>query len=264
MELQQHLDEFEDTGIKLFAISYDSVDVLSGFARDYGIEFPLLADVGSQVIREFGILSTLIKPEEDEYFGIPNPGSYLVDEDGRVAEKFFHREYQVRETSATVLRSGFHVPVDPRSFVHAEIARDGVSVSATLGANELHSMQRADLYVTLDLERGLHIQGPTVPDGYLATKVAVTGTEGLRVGEPQFPATKPFRIKGLQEDFQVLDGEVVIVVPLVSTMREGHTVSIDVEVSYQACNDQECFIPKTERLHLEVPLAPINRAKPAG
>ncbi len=262
MELQQHLDEFEDAGIKLFAISYDSVDVLSGFARDHGIEFPLLADVGSSVIRKFGILSTLIKPEE-EYFGLPNPGSYLADEDGRVTEKFFHREYQVRETSATVLRSGFRVPVDPRSFAHAEIASDGVRVSATLGATELHPMQRADLYVTLDLDQGLHIQGPTVPDGYVATKVAVTGTEGLRVGEPQFPATKPFRIEGLQEDFQVLDGEVVIVVPLVSTMREGDSVSIDVEVSYQACNDQECFLPKTEQFHLEVPLAPINRPQPA-
>ena len=251
-------------GIKLFAISYDSVDVLSGFAREYGIKFPLLADVGSRVIRKFGILSTLIKPEEEEYFGIPNPGSYLVDEDGGITEKFFHREYQVRETSATVLRSGFRVPVDPGSFAHAGIARDGVSVSATLGATVLHPMQRADLYVALDLERGLHIHSPTVPEGYVATKVTVTGTEGLRVGEPQFPATKPFRIQGLQEDFQVLDGEVVIVVPLVSTMREGNTVSIDVDVSYQACNDQECFLPKSEQLHLEVPLAPTNRAKPAG
>ena len=262
MELQRHLGEFEDAGIKLFAISYDPVDVLSGFAKEQGIAFPLLTDAGSEVIKRFGILNTLIKPEEEAYFGIPYPGSYLVDQDGRVVEKFFNREYQMRETSATVLRSGFNLPVDPRSFTHAEAQGGAVRVSATLGATRLRYMQHADLYVTVALDKGLHIYGPSVPEGYVGTEVTVTGTEGLRIGKPMFPATKPFRIKGLQEEFRVLDGEIVIRVPVVNAIRELEAAAIHVAVRYQACNDHECFLPKTEELHLEIAVVPVPRPAP--
>jgi DsbC/DsbD-like thiol-disulfide interchange protein len=233
--------------------------VLSGFAKQHAIQFPLLSDKGSALIKKLGILNTLIKPEEAEYFGIPYPGSYLVDEDGRVVEKFFNREYQVRETSATALRSGFKAPVDPRSFALAEAWGEGVRLSASLSATELRFMQRADLYVTFDLAPGVHIYGQSVPDGYVATELTVTGTEGLRVGKPVFPATKPFRIKGLQEEFQVLDGKVVICAPLVIAIRDVKAVVIQVKVRYQACNDLECFLPKTETFHLEVPFGQMVR-----
>lgn len=211
------------------------------------------------LIKKLGILNTLIKPEEAEYFGIPYPGSYLVDEDGRVVGKFFNREYQVRETSATALRSGFKVPVDPRSFALAEARGEMVRLSASLSATELRFMQHADLYVTFDLDPGVHIYGGSVPDGYVATEVTVTGSEGLRVGRPEFPATKPFHIKGLQDEFQVLDGKVVIRAPLVSAIREGASVALQVKVRYQACNDLECFLPKTETFYLEVPLGQLVR-----
>ena len=72
MELQRHLQEFEAAGIAVFSVSYDSVEVLAGFAEEHGIRFPLLSDEGSSVIKRFGILNTLIRPEED-FYGIPSP-----------------------------------------------------------------------------------------------------------------------------------------------------------------------------------------------
>ena len=45
-------------GLGLVAISYDSQQVLAAFAQKYGITFPLLSDVGSQVIERYGILNT--------------------------------------------------------------------------------------------------------------------------------------------------------------------------------------------------------------
>ena len=48
--------------------------MLAGFAGEYGIEYPLLADEGSKVIEQFGILNTLVLPDEPVY-GIPYPGS---------------------------------------------------------------------------------------------------------------------------------------------------------------------------------------------
>ena len=157
MELQQQLGEFEAAGIAVFAVSYDPVDALAGFAG------------------EFGILNTLIGADEPVY-GIPFPGSYVVDEDGRVAEKFFHREYQVRETGATVLHSGFNIPVDLGGYPHAEAAEAGVRVSVALAGGKLKYMQR------IDLEDGRHVNGQPAPEGYFATEVRVSGPERSRGG----------------------------------------------------------------------------------
>ncbi len=253
MELRRHQERFEAAGIKLFAVSYDPVDALANFAEEHSIEYPLLSDEGSEVIRQFGILNTLIGPDEPVH-GIPFPGSYLVAEDGTVAEKFFHRQYQIRETGPTVLHSGFGVPIDLASVPRAEATSTGAKVSVALGARDLSMMQRAELYVRIELDEGLHLYGQPIPDGFYATEVRVTGPDGLRFGEPQYPPTRPFHVEGLDEEFHVFEGDIEIALSLTSAVREGDSIPIDVEVSYQACNDRECFTPTTERLHLDVPL----------
>ncbi len=260
MELQKQKAEFEAAGVKLFAISYDPVDALSDFANEHGIDYDLIADEGSEYIKEVGILNTLVMPDERVY-GIPFPGSYLIDEDGLIEQKFFHREYQVRETGATVLRSGFRAAIDLSGSPHAEVTEDDVKVAATLGGSDLAFMQHADLYVSIELGEGLHVNGPNAPEGYFATMVTVTGPEGLRVGEPEYPGTVPFSIDGLDEQFDVFEGGVEVVVPLVSAIREGDSIPLDIEVLYQACNESECFLPKTEQLHVEIPLGQLNRAQ---
>ncbi len=257
MELQNHKAEFEAAGISVFAISYDPVKAQSRFAEESGIDYPLLADEGSAVIKEIGLLNTLVKEDEPVY-GIPFPGSYLVGEDGLVEEKFFHREYQVRATGATVLRSGFRAAVDLSASPHAELTDGDAKLAATFGGDGLAFMQHGDLYVRIELAEGLHVNGPDVPEGYFATEVRVTGPDGLRIGEPEFPPTAPFRIEGLDEQFQVFEGGVEVVVPLISALREGESVPVEVEVQYQACNDRECFLPKTDRLQLDVPVAALN------
>jgi peroxiredoxin len=46
VELQGRVEQLERDGLGLVAISYDSTDVLAGFARQRGITFPLLSDAG--------------------------------------------------------------------------------------------------------------------------------------------------------------------------------------------------------------------------
>src|SRR5437870_8498954 len=62
----------------------------------------MLSDSGSEVIRLVGILNQGI-PESDPYYGIPHPGSYLVDEKGYVFEKRFHPDVHVREPMGSLL-----------------------------------------------------------------------------------------------------------------------------------------------------------------
>ena len=258
MELQHHIDEFDAAGVKVLAVSYDPVGALAQFADERGITYPLLYDEGSELIKSHGILNTLVQPDEAVY-GIPFPGSYVLDEDGVVVEKFFHREYQVREAASMVLRAGFGLPVDLKDNPRAEGGEPNVKVSAQLGTPDLKFRQRVDLYVRIKLAEGLHVNAPPAPEGFIPTEVSVTGPEGLRIGEPRYPQAEPFRIEGLDEEFNVFTGDVEVCVELNSSLREVETVPIDVEVRYQACDDHECFIPQTARLHLDVPLGTLTR-----
>jgi peroxiredoxin len=75
VELQESLAEYERHGIAVFAISYDSVDVLGGFAEKFGIRFPLLADEGSAVIRRLGLLNKSVA--EHHYFYVVPMRDYV-------------------------------------------------------------------------------------------------------------------------------------------------------------------------------------------
>ena len=253
MELQQHLAEFEALDVRLMAVSYDSAEVLAAFAEHHGIRYPLLSDEGSRVIREYGILNTLVQPDEDVY-GIPFPGVYLVGEDGRVQDKLFHRLYQERDTASHLLRLlGGDVPAyDNVPAMTADV--DDISVSVQLATPDLKFMQRTELLVTLDLPSALHVNARPLPDGYIPLTVSVTAPEGVHAGDPEYPPGDPFHVDGIDDELNVHTGLVQVVVPLRSDLREGDPVTLEVEVRLQACNEQECFLPHTVRMQITAPI----------
>lgn len=267
MQLQQNLDTFTAAGIKVFAISYDPVEVLAKFAGEFGITFPLLADEGSKVIRQYGIFNTMIRPEETEHYGLPYPGTYAVGEDGRVTEKSFFRYYRVRPSAQSMLKDMFDVEFDTGGDPYVEAAGEGAQVSAVLASDGLVFMQRDPLYVRIALDPGLHIYRAPVPDGFVATEVTVTGPEQLVVDTPVYPEGHPFRVAGIPHDFEVLDGNVEIEVPIQWTQPDNApdaatTVPLEITVRYQACDEQQCFIPRTVAMHLDVPVGRLYRATP--
>ena len=101
--LQEDLKKLTEAGIKLVAISYDPVETLKTFADrpnarepEMKIEYPLLSDEGSKTIRAYGILNAEVTDPNNRTYGIPYPGTYLVDDKGVVAGKIFLERYQER------------------------------------------------------------------------------------------------------------------------------------------------------------------------
>ena len=72
MQLQNAKAKFEQQGIRLAAISYDSQAILIDFAKRHNIEFPLLADPDSKVIRSFDILNSEARASK-----LPTSGSHF-------------------------------------------------------------------------------------------------------------------------------------------------------------------------------------------
>ena len=79
MELRDGYPKFQAAGVKLYAISYDDQEALAAFALDQNIAFPLLSDVDSEVIKRYEVLNTEITPDDAFLYGIPFPGTFVVD-----------------------------------------------------------------------------------------------------------------------------------------------------------------------------------------
>jgi peroxiredoxin len=266
VELQEAMPKFEAAGIKLYAVSYDEADALANFAEHHDITYPLLSDKGSKVIRSVGIQNRFVTKEQIPYYGIPFPGTYLVDEAGIVIEKFFSRSLAARESAESVIDSALGEILLGEEEPTDRAGNEDIRISATYhgGGGNLKSAVIRQLVVRFELAPGLHIYDAPVPEGMVATRIEVTGPPGLRTNEWIKMPTKPLRLPGIEAELRVWEGRVDFVIPVWADDRiaslveksEFDEIEIEVKVDFQACDDQVCRIPQSETLTVKVPIAP--------
>ena len=222
----------------------------------------------SKVIRQYGILNTEVSKDDLFLYGIPFPGVYVCDEEGIVISKFFHDSYKKRESPEALIDAALgRIQIDedaPRASAGEEDIR--ITAAVRGGKGSIRQGIIRHLVLRFELAEGLHIYGEPVPSGLVATSVTVNGPEGLRTLAAEYPPTEHLHLAALDVDLEVWSGEVDIVIPfyatgeLVSETRplDADSVELDIEVRYQACNDQECLLPRTERLTLALPLEVVD------
>jgi peroxiredoxin len=274
VELQAALPKFEAAGIKLYAVSYDEADALSEFARHHGITYPLLSDKGSKVIRSYGIENHFVTKDQVPYYGIPFPGTYLVDENGIVTEKIFSRGLANRSSAESMIDSALGEILLGDEEPSASGGDEDIQVSATYhgGGGSLKGAVLREIIVRFELGERLHIYDDPVPEGMVATRISVSGPAGLCTGERNAPPTRALQLPGLRETLQVWDGRVDFRIPvwaddrIASLVREREYTEeeIGVQVDYQACDDQTCRIPQTDTLTIKVPVTPYVGHNLAG
>ncbi len=262
------MPKFREAGIKLYAISYDDPEALAAFAQAHDIDYPLLSDADSAVIRRYGILNTQIPPGDLPAYGVPYPGTFVTDENGAVVEKFFHDSYKKRDSAESLIGAALGEVLSEEPEPAASAGDDEVRISVFVqgGRGTLRQGIVRRLVVRFSLGEGLHVYGEPVPEGMLATRVEVLGPEGLVTLDPIWPPTRPLRLEALDLTLHVWDGVVDVAVPfypraeLVSECRplDRDAVPIEVAVHYQACTDTACLPPRTERVRLEVGLEPVD------
>jgi peroxiredoxin len=267
VELQRVLPRLEAAGYCLYAISYDTQEQLRNFASQYGIAYALLSDLGSAVIRRFGILNTLILPDErgHRWYGIPFPGTYVTDEIGVVARKFFNQHHAMRESGETILDQLLGRVFDGRASPRVAVSDDNIDVSIFLREPDLKLEVASTVYCRIALPYGVHIYAEPVSDGFVATRVEIPPTRGLRIGAAVYPASETYDMAALGMRFNVFTATVDIAIPVTVTselLKLGHprdidSIRIDVNINYQACNDTMCSPPRMLQTGFEAPLGDL-------
>ena len=108
MELQQHVDAFEQAGIGIVVITYDAPELQQDFIESEGITYPLISDIDAATMVALGILNEDYQPG-DRVYGIPHPGAFVVDPRQEIVGKIFVESYRVRVDGAGVLNYALQV-----------------------------------------------------------------------------------------------------------------------------------------------------------
>jgi len=244
----------------LAALSYDSPEVLRGFAERHGIEFPLMSDPGSKTIDAWGLRNREATGREA---GIPYPGTFLVDREGRVVERAFEANYRERITGASLLsRLGVRVEsVGARSAA-------GKQVAVRLGTSdaEVAPGKRLTLIVDVTPMPKMHVYAPG-QEGYIPVGLTLSESADYRAAAPQFPPAGTYFYEPLKETVRVYDApfritsEITLALSRELRQRAAarETLTIAGELAYQACDDAVCYRPDSIPVTWTVKLIPFQQ-----
>jgi hypothetical protein len=248
VELERDYGLVRNRGLGLAAISYDSVAVLKNFSDRKKITFPLLSDSDSRIIRAFGILNESVKPETAQY-GIPHPGTYLLDAKGHVVAKYFEEDMRERISASAILAGRFGEPVTAAR-ASAEVKHAALTTAASTPiAMPGH---RILLSLEIDLPAHMHVYAPGVA-GYIPVDWNMDQAGGTKLQAVQFPTPEKLYLKPIKETAlvyrrkvrltrEITFGQEAALKPLLNPSGE---LVLKGSLRYQACDDRECYTPET-------------------
>lgn len=253
VQLQGIKEHLQEAGYSVFAISNDPVEILAEFALKHDISFPLLSDQDSTVIRAFGIMNQLIKPDEGQsmrWYGIPYPGTYYVDANMVVTDKDFHQHHARRASGSSVLARALGQEIEVHSEAENVDVSGRINVSVGLSEPALQLEVVSHLLIDIEIPEGMHAYASGAPDQFSRLSVEVEA-DGIRIGDVTWPASKPMTTLGIDEEVPVYQGRIRASLPVTVTsdvIRLGHEIpeslQVSVAVSFQLCDEHECFMPE--------------------
>lgn len=266
MELQRRYADISKQGLGLLAVSYDAPETLKKFAASRGITFPLIADRDSAIIRAFGILNESEKPGARGY-GIPHPGTFIVDRKGIVVARYFEEAYQERYTAATIL-SSLEGSI-PGASVSATTAH--LSLSASISDTTAAPGERLSIVVEVTPRPGMHLYAPGKHD-YQVVRLTLSPQPWLRVHAPVYPPSEIYHFKPLDERVEVyakpfrLRTDITLLATPDAQKLLGAVPSVTIggALEYQACDDKVCFNPSRVPISFAISLITLDRRPPGN
>jgi DsbC/DsbD-like thiol-disulfide interchange protein len=246
------------------AVSYDSVAILHNFAERRGIHFPLLSDPDSKVIRELGILNESL-PKGSPFFGVPYPGSIVLNAQAVITAKYFEDDYTERDTSADILMHQFGVTPEPPG---NEVVGKQLKLEARASNLVVAAGQRVSLTLDIEMKPNMHVYAPGV-EGYIPIDWKIKESDAAAAHEVSYPASEKLHLAAIDETVPVyrdhfrLTREITIgqdakVRPLLDSSGK---ITVEGTLRYQACDDRVCYIPQELALKWVLQYAEFDRQR---
>jgi hypothetical protein len=243
------------------AISYDPPETLKKFADARGIGFPLLSDPGSAIIRRYGLLNEQQK-EGTRTYGIPHPGTFIVDRKGIVTARFFEEAYQERYTTAAILAT--QGTILGGNTVTAETQH--LKLTASIADTTVAPGERLALVVDVTPRSKMHVYAPG-KHTYQVVRLNITAQSWLRVHETRYPSAEMYEFKPLKErvevyskPFRLVQDVTILATPEIQkSLASMPALTLSGVLEYQACDDKLCYTPARAPFSLTLATRPLAR-----
>ena len=278
-------------GLGLATISYDAPAPIAAFAKLKNITFPMLSDADSATIKKFGLLNPApewaVGPDKDDpavqeevrkyvsvvrpsafMIGISFPGTFILDTQGRVKQRFFEDFYIERNTVSNLLlklggKSGAEVAATRISTSHLDVVAYP-SISAIAPGD------RFSIALEITPHQKVHVYAPGAKD-YRVVSLVLDSNPQVKALPVQYPPSEIYFYKPLKERVPVFQKPFRIVqelilsgdLPAQAALRGKDSVTVKGTLDYQACDDKQCFNPATVPLSWTFSLRPLVTDRPA-
>jgi len=249
--------------LNITCITYDKKEALAHFAQRRNIRYPLLSDLGSKVIRAFGILNVNVPPD-DVYYGVPFPGTYVIDENGTVKSKYFEEDYRERTTGGSILVRDLRFD---GSTTTQEIQTKHLTLRSGASNQEVYGGSRLTLVLDIQMSPRMHVYAPEVK-GYIPIKLEINKSPTFVSVSSTYPQSAILRLDAIDETVPVYSGTFRLTNDIVvAQARElvaagiGEKLIVEGTLSYQACDDKMCYRPEKVPLQWIFTILPHDRER---
>jgi hypothetical protein len=262
VQLQNAEKRFEQQGIKLAAISYDSPAILKDFAERHKIDFPLLSDTDSRVIQSFNVLNAEATGKEK---GMAHPGFFYIDSSGVIREKYFEPKYTDRFTPNNVIGKLFPELTEE---VSERIEAPHIRLTLEQSDRDVVPGSRVSLIAEIELPPDTHVYAPGV-QGYKPIQLILHEVPGVELAPVTYPVSKDLYLDAIQEHVPVFEGKFRVTQDVTvkfsptsdivrSLISSGKTLSITGDLKYQACDKRVCYPPTSVPVTWSLQVFPLD------
>jgi len=237
--------------------------VIRKFADERKIEFPLLSDADHSIVERYGILNRQYKPGERNY-GIPHPGTFILDREGRVVARYFEEEFQYRNTAASIaLKIGR--PVSGVASATRQSTPE-LDVATFLTDQAVAPGHRFSIVLDVTPKSGMRVVAPGQHE-YRVVALRLEPSENLRVYRFTHPpsaevtvSARTGRLPAYAQPFRLVQDVAVTVNPDMRQLAQkpGSTVTVKGVLEYQACSPSSCGEPRQVPMSWTVRLTPLG------
>jgi hypothetical protein len=236
---------------------------LKYFADRRKIDFPMLSDPDSKILRTYQVLNV---EATGQFKGMARPGYFFIDTQGVIREKFFEAKYRERLSGNNVIAKLFpelgQEVQDTVEAPHLQLRIEQSDRTAYPGGN-------ITLTAEVKLPPDVHVYAPGTR-GYKTINLLIDSMPELQLKSAAYPRSKILYLPAIKERVPVFEGTFRISQDLQvataadfsnSLSADGKTITIAGKLEYQACDSKICFLPTSVPVQWQLQVLPLDRQR---
>jgi hypothetical protein len=252
--------------LKLAGISYDSTEILKDFSVPKHVDFPLISDPDSKIIRSYNVLNSEAPGMQK---GMARPGFFFIDPKGVIRQKYFEVNYQNRFTPNNVMKKMLPELAEE---VTAKVDAPHLGLTLAQSDHVVAPGSRVSLIAEITLPSDVQVYSPGVLR-YKPLELDVVRIDDIELASQAFPKSKTLFLRAIHEKASVFAGNFRVTQDLkINSARpysdalpsDGKAATVSGLLKYQACDATTCYLPTSVPVKWQLQVLPVDRQRVPG